>query len=243
VAIGLGALVAGLVTGRTTGTITPAAGAARPETGGARADRATRRAAAARPETGGARADPATRRAAAALAAMAVLAPVVLLPGMAWGLAGTLRPAGYPADWARARQVIDGDPARGTVLLLPWAAYRRYPWNGGEAVFDPWSRLLAREVISNDALQVGDLVLAQESADAARLNRIVTARGPLTRALRAAGVRYVVVDAGPLLGQAGPGLAARARLPGAQVVTAGRDLVVFRLPAAPAALATMRPGG
>jgi hypothetical protein len=175
-------------------------------------------------------------RATAALAAMAVLAPVVLLPGMAWGLADRLRPVAYPADWLRARQVIDGDPARGSVLLLPWAAYRRYPWNGGEAVYDPWSRLLGREVISNDGLQVGNLTLTQESADSIRLNRIVTARGPLTGALRAAGVLYVVVDAGPLLGQPGPlpgpGLAARARLPGAQVVMAGRDLVVFRLPAA-----------
>ena len=140
-------------------------------------------------------------RATAALAAMAVLAPVVLLPGMAWGLAGRLRPVAYPADWLRARQVIDGDPARGTVLLLPWAAYRRYPWNGGEAVYDPWSRLLGREVISNDGLQVGNLTLGQESADSIRLNRIVTARGPLTRALRSAGVLYVIVDAGPLLGQ------------------------------------------
>lgn len=167
---------------------------------------------------------------------MAVLAPVVLLPGMAWGLAGRLRPVAYPADWLRARQVIDGDPAPGSVLLLPWAAYRRYPWNGSEAVYDPWSRLLGREVISNDGLQVGNLTLTQESADSIRLNRIVTARGPLTGALRAAGVLYVVVDAGPLLGQPGqlpgPGLAARARLPGAQVVMAGRDLVVFRLPAA-----------
>jgi hypothetical protein len=173
-------------------------------------------------------------RATAVLAAMAVLAPVVLLPGMAWGLAGRLRPVAYPADWLRARQAIDGDPAPGKVLLLPWAAYRRYPWNGGEAVYDPWSRLLGREVISNDGLQVGNLTLDQESADSIRLNRIVTARGPLTGALRAAGVLYVVVDAGPLLGQpAGPGLAARARLPGARVVMAGRDLVVFRLPATP----------
>ena len=90
------------------------------------------------------------------------------------------------------------------MLLLPWAAYRRYPWNGGEAVYDPWSRLLGREVISNDGLQVGNLTLDQESADSIRLNRIVTARGPLTGALRAAGVLYVVVDAGPLLGAAAP---------------------------------------
>jgi hypothetical protein len=163
-------------------------------------------------------------------------------------MAGRLRPAQYPADWLRARQVIDGDPAGGSVLLLPWAAYRRYPWNGGEAVFDPWARFTGREVISNDALGVGRLTLAPESADSIRLNRIVTAPGPLTRALRAAGVRYVVVDAGPLLGRAGSVLAAgqpaagqpaaaavaaMARLPGAQLVMASRDLVVFRLPAAP----------
>jgi len=170
-----------------------------------------------------------SRRAAAALAVMAVLAPVVLLPGLAWGLAGRIRPVSYPADWARARQVIDGDPARGSVLLLPWAAYRRYPWNGGEAVYDPWTLLLGREVVSNDGLQVGNLILAQESADSIRLNRIVAAPGPLTMPLRRAGVRYVVVDAGPLLGRARPGLAAAARLPGAQVVLASPDLVVFRL--------------
>jgi hypothetical protein len=187
-------------------------------------------------------------RAGAALGVMAVVAPVVLLPGLAWGLAGRLRPAEYPADWTRARQVIDGGPHPGTALLLPWAAYRRYPWNHGEAVFDPWPRFTAREVISSDALQVGRLVLAPESADSVRLNRIVTAPGPLTGALRAAGVRYVIVDAGPVLRRAAAGrpaaghpeaghpaaspaaLATLARLPGAQVIIAGPDLVLFRLP-------------
>ncbi|HEY1673431.1 MAG TPA: hypothetical protein VGG50_11995 [Streptosporangiaceae bacterium] len=187
-------------------------------------------------------------RAGAALGVMAVVAPVVLLPGLAWGLAGRLRPAEYPADWTRARQVIDGDPHPGTALLLPWAVYRRYPWNHGEAVFDPWPRFTAREVISSDALQVGRLVLAPESADSVRLNRIVTAPGPLTGALRAAGVRYVIVDAGPVLRRAAAGrpaaghpeaghpaaspaaLAALARLPGAQMIIAGPDLVLFRLP-------------
>ncbi|HEX4658593.1 MAG TPA: hypothetical protein VH307_14500, partial [Streptosporangiaceae bacterium] len=181
---------------------------------------------------------PGARSAAAALGVMAVLAPVVLLPGMAWDMAGRLRPVAYPADWVRARQVIDGDPAQGSVLLLPWAAYRRYPWNGGEAAFDPWVRFAAREVISNDALDVGSLTVAQESADSIRLNRIVTSRGPLTLPLRAAGVLYVVVDQGPLLRRAaalaagGPAartLAASARLPGAQLVIASRDLVLFRL--------------
>jgi hypothetical protein len=209
-AIGLGALVAWLLA--------------------AAAVRAAPGATAAYPATGGA--PPPGSRAAAALAAMAVIAPVVLLPGLAWGLAGRLRPVGYPADWARAREVIDGDPARGSVLLLPWAAYRRYPWNGGEAAYDPWTLLLGREVISNDGLQVGNLVLAEESADSVRLGRIVARPGSLTGPLRRAGVRYVVIDAGPLLGAARPALAARARLPGARVVLASRDLVVLRLPPA-----------
>jgi hypothetical protein len=169
----------------------------------------------------------------------AVLAPVLLLPGMAWGSAGRLHAVRYPADWMTARQLIDSDPAPGTVLLLPWAQYRRYPWNGGEAVFDPWSRLLARTVIYNDALMVGDQTVGQESAASIRLNRVITQPGPLTGRLLASGVRYVVVDAGPLLGGPLPGapllgggradLAEAARLPGAQLVMASRDLVVFRL--------------
>ena len=105
----------------------------------------------------------------------------------------------YPADWLAARQIIDSSAQRGSVLLLPWAAYRRYPWNNGEAVYDPWNKLLSREVVSNDGPEVGTKTLAQESAASIRLNRIVSASGPLTRQLRAAGVRYVVVDAGPLL--------------------------------------------
>jgi hypothetical protein len=171
------------------------------------------------------------RRAAVALGVMAVLAPVLLLPGLAWGSAGRLRAVHYPADWLAARQIIDGDRRGGTVLLLPWAAYRRYPWNGREAVYDPWSRFLRREVISNDELQVGRLTLAPESAASSRLNRIVRTPGALTGPLRGAGVRYVVIDAGPLLARPGPGLAARARLPGARLVLASRDLIVFRLPA------------
>jgi hypothetical protein len=185
-----------------------------------------------------AKATPAPGRGGAVLAGvMAVLAPVLLLPGMAWGSAGRLHAVRYPADWLTARQVMDSDPRPGTVLLLPWAQYRRYPWNGGEAVFDPWSRLLARAVVYNDALTVGDQTIGQESAASISLNQVIAQPGPLTAKLAASGVRYVVVDAGPLLGRPllndAPadrgGLAQAARLPGAQLVMASRDLVVFRL--------------
>lgn len=165
----------------------------------------------------------------AALGVFAILAPLLLVPGLAWGAGGRLHATAYPADWLTARQLIDSDPRPGSVLLLPWAEYRRYPWNEGEAVFDPWPRLLAREVILNDALTVGTQTLGQESAASIRLNAVIAKPGPLTGRLLASGVRYVVVDAGPLLGRPRAGLAAAARLPGAQVVMASRDLVVFRL--------------
>jgi len=174
--------------------------------------------------------------AAVALAILAMLASVVLLPGLAWGLGGRLRPVAYPADWLTARQIIDESPLPGSVLVLPWAAYRRYGWNNGDAVYDPWNKLVSREVVSNDGLEVGSKRLTQESAASIQLNRIVTASGPLTVMLRRAGVRFVVVDAGALLTvqpmdlTAPHNLAVRARLPGARVVLASRDLVVFQLP-------------
>lgn len=168
-------------------------------------------------------------RAATALALMATVAPVLLLPGLAWGAAGRLHPVQYPADWLRARRIMDCDPHPGSAVVLPWAAYRRYPWNHSEAVFDPWARMLARPVILNDALQVGTRQVPAEDPRARRLSRVITAAGPLTTALRAAGVRYVIVDAGPLLAVPAADLTARARLPGASVVLASGDLVVYRL--------------
>jgi hypothetical protein len=193
-------------------------------------DRAADTASPAGSGTGGAGRAPG-RRAAAALGVMAVLAPVLLLPGLAWGEAGRLRPAEYPSDWIHAARLIGADPRPGSALVLPWAAYRSYPWNGGEGSYDPWPQLLGREVILNDELQVGSLTLAAESRDSIRLGAIVRRGGPLTSRLAAAGVRYVIVDAGPLLTGRRADLSDRAALPGATVLLASSDLVVFQLPA------------
>ncbi|HEX9063921.1 MAG TPA: hypothetical protein VF843_02370, partial [Streptosporangiaceae bacterium] len=125
-----------------------------------------------------------------------------------------------------------GDQHPGLALLLPWAQYRRYDWNHGEAVYDPWPRLLTRTMIWNDALRVGRMTVAAESERARQLTPLIESGRPLTPALRALRVRYVVVDAGSLLrpGRPAARLPALARLPGARVVLASRDLVVFRLP-------------
>lgn len=188
---------------------------------------------AARPRSRGPASGPATAPAtgpAVVIGVSALVASVVLLPGLAWGAVDRLRAVEYPADWTIARRLIDTSRSDGSALLLPWAQYRRYPWNHGEPLFDPWPKFLARSLIWNDALQVGPLTIPAESRSARRLGPVIDSERPLTAALRAAGVRYVIVDAGPLLGQPRSRLADLARLPGTRVVLASQDLIVFELP-------------
>jgi hypothetical protein len=166
-------------------------------------------------------------RAAAAgtvLAVVALLAPVLLLPGLAWGAAGRLRPASYPASWLAAARTLDATAAPGSVLLLPWATYRTPPWNHGEVVLDPWTRLLSRPLIWNDGTQVGDVALAPDDPQARSLAGAIVGGGPLTAALRAAGVRFVLDDAD------GPGPQVAARLPGSVVIIDLPGLTVYQLP-------------
>jgi hypothetical protein len=167
------------------------------------------------------RADPAGR----AIGVIALLTPVLLLPGLAWGAAGRLHPVWYPAGWLAAARAIDAAPVPGDVLLLPWAADRSPPWNGGEVMLDAWPRLLSRPVIWNDGTRVGNVWLAPDDPRARRLDAVLRDNnsGPLTAALRAAGVRFVVVDAGPRLGP---------RLPGAATIIDRQGLVVYELPGA-----------
>ena len=155
------------------------------------------------------------------LAVCLLLAPVLLLPGLAWGAAGRLRPAQYPAGWLAAARLIDSSPAAGTVLVLPWAGYRSPAWNGGRTMLDPWPRLMSRPVIWNDGPRVGPLQLRPDDPAARALDGVIRGGGPLTGALRAAGVRFVISDGG-----AG-GVADR--LPGATKVTVSPGLTVYLL--------------
>jgi hypothetical protein len=162
----------------------------------------------------------------AIIGVVAILAPVVLLPGLAWGAGGRLRPAWYPASWLAAARQIDTSPDRGDVLLLPWATYRTPAWNHGEVVLDPWPRLLSRPVIWNDGTQVGNLALQPDDPRARALDGAIAGSGPLTAVLRAHGIRFVVDDAdGPA---AGGDLSQR--LPGAVPIVSQPGLTVYRLP-------------
>jgi hypothetical protein len=158
------------------------------------------------------------------LGVLALLAPVLLLPGLAWGAAGRLRPAWYPATWLSAAHTLDASPARGSVLLLPWATYRTPPWNHGEVVLDPWTRLLSRPLIWNDGTQVGSVALAPDDPRARGLDAAIDGTAPLTATLRAAGVRFVLDDAD------GPQSRVAARLPGSVMIINLPGLTVYQLP-------------
>ncbi len=121
--------------------------------------------------------------------------------------------------------MIDVSPAHGAVLLLPWKTYRTPSWNHGEVVFDPWTRLLSRPVISNDGTRVGGVELAPDDPRARQLDGDIRGDGALTAPLEAAGVRFVVDDPG----RPGQGTAAL-RLPGAVVLVSQPGLTVYRLP-------------
>jgi hypothetical protein len=162
-----------------------------------------------------------------ALGVLAILAPVLLLPGLTWGAAGRLRPAWYPEGWLSAAGVIDASTARGDVLLLPWQTYRTPSWNHGEVVLDPWTRLLSRPVIWNDGTLVGGVELAPDDPRARGLDGAIRGTGPLTATLRAAGVRFVLDDAD---GPAPDGQQVGARLPGSVVIIDQPGLTVYELP-------------
>jgi hypothetical protein len=96
-------------------------------------------------------------------------------------------------------------------------------------MLDPWPRLLSRPVIWSDGPEVGTVQMRPDGPDARRLSAVITASGPLTAALAAAGVRFVIVDSGT----AGPGTSdtgAAARLPGCAVVATGPGLVIYQVP-------------
>ncbi|GII75332.1 hypothetical protein Sru01_03140 [Sphaerisporangium rufum] len=175
-----------------------------------------------RPRPGGGRA------AVAVPAVVAVLVPVLLLPGFAWGAAGRLAAVRYPAEWRQAQRIVNGDPRPGALLSLPWGAHRAFGWNGGRVILDPATKAFARRVLWNDSLTVADrdgrvIRVGGEDREARRLGAVLAAgTGPLTPALRAAGVRYVLV--------AGPDRNTfSSRLPGATAVLAGGEVLLLRL--------------
>ena len=116
----------------------------------------------------------------APVAAATVVVPVLALPTFALGAFGRLGTAEYPEEWRRVQAIVNGDPAPGALLSLPWSAYRAFAWNGGRVVLDPATKMFSRPVVWNDGLVVGTgdgtrIRLAAESPRARRIGALLAA--------------------------------------------------------------------
>lgn len=152
------------------------------------------------------------------------LVPLAVLPTLAWGAAGALEAVRYPRDWTAAREAIRRDGEPGDILVLPFESYRRFPWNGGRAVLDPAQRFFAvpgRDVVANDTVRVGTLVVPSEDERARTVERVLETS---STALSAQGFRYVVVNAGTPAELS----SIAARLNAARVIINGPDLRLYR---------------
>lgn len=165
------------------------------------------------------------RPAVAALAALGLLLPVLALPGPAWGAHDRLRPVDYPRDWARVRAALASSDRPGDVVVLPWAAFRRFAWNGGRTALDPAPRWLPRTSVVADGLPVGGRTVRGEDPRAQELGALLAGDRPLAPQLAAHGVGWVLVEHRT----PGPPVPPHA-LDGLEPVVVGPDLTLLRVP-------------
>lgn len=132
-----------------------------------------------------------------AVVGVLVVAPVVLLPSLAWGAAGDLRGSTYPAAWDDAAQLVgSGD---GATVVLPWnGSYRRFDWNHRRAVLDPAPRYLPGEVLIDDRVLLDGGTVPSEDPRAQAVATALAHSDPdqVAEELRALGVRWVLVENG-----------------------------------------------
>lgn len=160
----------------------------------------------------------------------AALLPVAVMPDLAFGGAGRLRPVSYPADWRLVAAVTAEEP--GVVLALPLSAYRAYPWNPDRMVLDPLPRYLSAEVLTDDTLRVGDVTVAGENPRIRELRRLLRDGRPVA----GTGVRWVVVQRGSTEA------VDPAWLAGLEKVHEGPALTLYRDPNAPPVWRRSPPG-
>ncbi|WP_250036517.1 DUF3367 domain-containing protein [Paractinoplanes maris] len=153
----------------------------------------------------------------------AVLLPVAVLPDLALGALGALRPVSYPADWNAVADRVDAAP--GEVLSLPFEGYQSYSWTRGVVVRDPAARYLDAPVLMNDALRVGPVTVAGESPRARTVAESLAAGRPAAEL----GFRWVLVRSGTA------GQPPASVLTGLRLAYAGPDLRLWENPAAPPA--------
>jgi hypothetical protein len=158
----------------------------------------------------------------AVAATVCCLALVLVLPDLAWGAWGQVKPVHYPAAWRSVAAAVNGQPA--PVAVLPSDSIRQFAWSGRSPVLDPLPRWLRADVLSTGDLSVSGRTIAGEGSHARDVQHLLLA-GADSAALSAAGVGWLVVEhATP--GEMGAAAKTLARLP---VVYQDSELTLYRV--------------
>ena len=160
-----------------------------------------------------------------ALAPLVLVAPVLLMPGLAWGLSGQFDTVRYPAEWSAVREVVNRDPVGGGLVSLPWSSFRAYRWAGNVPVLDPAPRAFRRQVLGDQDVLVGRERIRGESRAADRVAAALAEPGDPGPGLRGLGVRYVLIQTD----QPG-GTEVEGRFVDAELVRRDGTLTLLRLP-------------
>ena len=136
--------------------------------------------------------DPALQRLTGVAAVVVFLA---LLPDLGWGVAGRLAPVHYPGEWTTVRALVNGEPGHGDVAVLPWGAFRAFPWNASRTVLDPAPRFLPGSAVASADLPVGGSVVRGDDPRAAAVRAALVGPDAAT-ALTPLGVGWVLVEKG-----------------------------------------------
>jgi hypothetical protein len=167
----------------------------------------------------------------AVAAAGLILLPLVVLPDLAWGVAGRVSPVAYPAGWQQARAALATAGEPGDVVSLPWQTFRRFDWNNPRAVLDPAPRYLDRTTVTATGLPVrlpdGVVEVAGEDPRSEAVDAALRTGQPLVQTMPALGVRWAWVEAGT------PGAVAPGLLEGARAVVITPTVTLYRLGTGP----------
>lgn len=179
-----------------------------------------------------------------AVVALLVIVPIAALPEVAWGVGGRLASVAYPPAWQEVRDALIRDERPGDVLVLPWAAFRQFPWNDDRTVLDPAPRWLPRSTVVADALAVdtpdGVVVLAGEDPRGLEVAHALAAGEPLAPLLPGLGIGWLLVEIGQPPGTPPTSAADPGAWAGLVNVRPGPDLALYAVaapvspPAAPA---------
>lgn len=150
------------------------------------------------------------------------VALIVVLPDLAWGVAGQVTPVHYPPGWAAVAAKINADPR--PVAVLPADTMRHFSWAGPAPVLDPLPRWVRAEVLTTGDLIVGGQTVPGEGTRARAVQQALLS-GAEPAALGVNGVGWVVKesDAGGEMGSAAKTLI---RLP---IAYRDSDFTVYRV--------------